>query len=73
MARSSDEKWKNNNPDIKTFKEPNTNRVGGEIDADNGGKSRLKINRKGTRDPIKPNKEQILDKKGWRERIQTSI
>jgi hypothetical protein len=65
--------WVKNLLATKTFKEPNTNRVGGEIDTDNSGRSRLKINKKGTRDPTRPNKEQILDKKGWRERIQTSI
>lgn len=73
MARSFDEKWKSNNLGIKSFKEPSTNNVNKEIDANDSGRSSLKMNRKRTRNPIGPNKEQILDKKRWRERIQTSI
>jgi hypothetical protein len=73
IAKRSDGKWRSNNMDIKTFKKPSINNVSEEINAGNGGRSSLKMNRKGTRNPIGPNKEQILDKKGWRERIQTSI
>jgi hypothetical protein len=56
ITKSSDGKWRSNNPDIKTFKEPSINSVSGEIDAGNGGRSSLKMNRQGTRDPIGPNK-----------------
>ena len=73
MARSSDEKLQSINPGTKIIKKPSTNSVNGEIDVDNGGMSSLNMNRRGARDPIGPNKKQILDKKGWRERIQTSI
>jgi hypothetical protein len=72
-ARSSDEKGKSHIPGNNSFKEPNTNGVSGEIDADDGGRSSLNMNRREARDPIGLNKKQILDKKKWRERIQTFI
>lgn len=66
-ARSSDEKGKSHIPGNNSFKEPHTNGVSGEIDADDGCRSSLNMNRREARDPIRPNKKQILDKKKWRE------
>ncbi|KAJ6874400.1 hypothetical protein NC652_034768 [Populus alba x Populus x berolinensis] len=64
MARSSDENWKSNNLGIKTFKELSTNSVNGEIDANDSGRSSLKMNKKRTRDPLGQTKSRSLTKKG---------
>jgi hypothetical protein len=71
-ARSSIAKG-NNSLGRKTFKEPNIIRVSGEIDADNDDMNSVNMNKREARDPIGPDKRQILDRKGWRERNQTSI